>query len=1029
MKPSYRNPLLRNFVLAATICLSLSQSAKAAALTWTGADGDWETGQQGGWSAVWSAGDTGTFNGSGGTVMVKSAITTGALELALNAGDYSLIAASPFSITLGNNKVKVASGVTATIGQNVTLARAASTSILGGGVLKVATGGTFTQTTTSFATSLVIGKFNATSALNATLLVDSGSLTISSGNLNLARANGDTSTATLNDGTITIAAGNLNLGATATSTSKFNLNGGTLSARAVTDANTTSTFYFNGGTLKASSGATAPFMTGLDTVQVRDGSAVFDSNAQNITIAQSIAHSTELGDNPTDGGLTKIGTGSLTLSGTNTYTGNTLINEGALTIATTAALPGWDTNSRYSVANGATLAVTNAIADGTVTTLLGTTNFAAGAAIGFDTTTANRTYASAIADTTQGALGLTKLGTNTLTLSAANSYTGTTSIINGVLTLQNAGALGSNAGGTTVALNARLELEGNITVSGEPLTISGSGGTAFFNGALNSKTGVNKWTGDILIASNDTRIGAQAGSSIEVSGSISSGAAAHIVTFRPADTTATVIVSGANTYVGATTLTGGLVTVSSINSVVGGTPSSNLGAPTAGNGTIKFGAAEGSGLHYIGSGETTDRTIDLAGTTQGGRIDQSGGGELKFTGGITATGAGSKTLTLQGSTAGSGVIEGAIVDNSGINKTSLAKTGSGTWTLSGTNTYTGTTAVNAGILRLNYDTLAGGTDSSKLSDSAALTLGGGTLELIGGSHPELVISTTLTANTASKITQTGGSAVIQMNGITRNAGATIDFETSGIATSDSTNTNGIIGTWATVGGSDWASNSTDLPDGLITAYSSYTDLDNDDVIADGAPTNVRINSNGGGGSMTLGSLTTSINTLLQSNTSQPAIIDLQSTNTLATSAIMIGSDAKGLTVGAGANDGVLTAATAGGDLLLRNNSITELLTIQSSIANNTSASSLTKVGVGTVVLAGTNSYTGATTVAEGPLKAGSATAFNDTSTLAVAAGATFDLNGFNAEFISMTNNSGTITLVGTNPATTAATTFTSIGSN
>jgi autotransporter-associated beta strand protein len=279
-------------------------------------------------------------------------------------------------------------------------------------------------------------------------------------------------------------------------------------------------------------------MAGLDTVQIRNGAAIIDTSGLNIAISQSIAHSAELGDNAIDGGLTKIGSGVLTLSGTNTYTGATSINEGVLSISSTAALPGWNTNSSYSVANGATLAVTNTVDDATVATLLGTTNFAAGAAIGFDTAAGNRTYSATIANTSQGALGVTKAGGNSLTLNAANTYSGTTSVLSGELLIQNSSSLGTTAAGTVVTTGARLVLAGGITVSDEPLTLSGNG-TDFF-GALRSSSGVNQWTGPITIAANDTRIGASAGSTMEVSGVISSGSNAHLVTFRPVDTTATV---------------------------------------------------------------------------------------------------------------------------------------------------------------------------------------------------------------------------------------------------------------------------------------------------------------------------------------------------------------------------------------------------------------------------------------------------------------------------------------------------------
>src|SRR5262249_28439857 len=66
-----------------------------------------------------------------------------------------------------------------------------------------------------------------------------------------------------------------------------------------------------------------------------------------------------------------------------------------------------------------------------------------------------------------------KTTTGTVTLSGANTWTGTTTVNAGVLNLQNGAALGT--GGTTVAAGAALQLQGNITVDSEPLTLSGSG--------------------------------------------------------------------------------------------------------------------------------------------------------------------------------------------------------------------------------------------------------------------------------------------------------------------------------------------------------------------------------------------------------------------------------------------------------------------------------------------------------------------------------------------------------------------------
>src|SRR5206468_3823564 len=105
---------------------------------------------------------------------------------------------------------------------------------------------------------------------------------------------------------------------------------------------------------------------------------------------------------------------------------------------------------------------------------------------------------------------------------------------------------------------------------------------------------------------------------------------------------------------------------------------------------------------YTGSGQSAAAVINLgAGLgTGGGIIEQAGTGLLKFISANTATGGQKHLLTLQGSTAGTGEISGAIVDNSATNFTTLAKNGTGKWTLSGSSSYTGSTTVNAGILEL-----------------------------------------------------------------------------------------------------------------------------------------------------------------------------------------------------------------------------------------------------------------------------------------------------------------------------------------
>lgn len=115
----------------------------------------------------------------------------------------------------------------------------------------------------------------------------------------------------------------------------INLNGGILATfRSFTPGtNATnagiSTFNFNGGTLKAN-GNQAALLAGITTANIRDGGAVIDDGGRNVTIAQALVHSTLPGDGAIDGGMVKRGAGTLTLAGTNTYTGPTLIESGTL---------------------------------------------------------------------------------------------------------------------------------------------------------------------------------------------------------------------------------------------------------------------------------------------------------------------------------------------------------------------------------------------------------------------------------------------------------------------------------------------------------------------------------------------------------------------------------------------------------------------------------------------------------------------------------------------------------------------------
>jgi autotransporter-associated beta strand protein len=90
-----------------------------------------------------------------------------------------------------------------------------------------------------------------------------------------------------------------------------------------------STFNFNGGTLQAV-GDQPTYLQGLDNAYVKVGGAKIDTQGYDITIAQKLRHG---GAISRDGGLTKYGPGTLTLSELNSYTGDTTVNAGTLEIA------------------------------------------------------------------------------------------------------------------------------------------------------------------------------------------------------------------------------------------------------------------------------------------------------------------------------------------------------------------------------------------------------------------------------------------------------------------------------------------------------------------------------------------------------------------------------------------------------------------------------------------------------------------------------------------------------------------------
>ena len=339
-----------------------------------------------------------------------------------------------------------------------------------------------------------------------------------------------------------------------------------------------------------------------------------------------------------------------------------------------------------------------------------------------------------------GAGGLTKSNGGTLNLNGINTYTGGTIINSGTVacSLSNPSPLGASGtvnvtlqSGATLSLN-RNQITGTLVSNGGRISTGNGWGDDAWNGSmiLNATTTVDVGATDGRLLMNGVVSG--------VGGLIKLG-----VTNRPTPLT------GANTFTGAVSVQAGALQVASLNRVVGGTTTSNLGAPnTVAAGTISLGATTvGGTLTYTGPGETTDRVIRLAGSTGSGTLAQSGTslglatsrgeqGLLKFTSDISVPGVAGvdnrKTLILTqvdsdnvGTNPGGGELSGSIGDSvlgtTGQLATSVTKSGSRTWTLSGVNNYTGATKVQAGTLAF----------------SRANSLGSGSLDISTGAKVQL----------------------------------------------------------------------------------------------------------------------------------------------------------------------------------------------------------------------------------------------------------------------------------------------------
>ncbi|EEC4900991.1 autotransporter outer membrane beta-barrel domain-containing protein, partial [Salmonella enterica subsp. enterica] len=499
------------------------------------------------------------------------------------------------------------------------------------------------------------------------------------------------------------------------------------------------------------------------------------------------------------GQVVKSGDETLTLSGANSYTGGTLISGGTLVASNVEALGTGDVTDNAVLELNTGGDFDNAISgsgqvvksgDETLT-LSGSNTYTGGTLISGGTLVASNVEALGTGDVTDNAVlelntggdfdnaisgsgQVEKSGDDVLTLSGANSYSGGTLISDGTLVASNAEALGSgdvtnnavlelNTGGT---FDSAISGSGQVVKSGDDmLTLSGansySGGTLISDGTLVASNVEALGTGDVTDnATLELNTGGTFDNVISGSGQV----------VKSGDDTLTL--SGSNTYTGGTLISDGTLVATSVDALGTGDVTDNavLELNTGGDFTNNI---SGSG-QVVKSG---DETLTLSGANSYTGGTTISGGTLVASN-VEALGSGDVTdnATLEMNTGGD-------FDNAISGSGQVVKSGDETLTLSGANTYTGGTTINGGTLvASNVEALGSG----DIDNYASLQL---------NASGQFVTANLTTHDNAT--TAIGAGSALRANTLTQEANSTLavhltNSNSGAIVTADRANLGGTL---------------------------------------------------------------------------------------------------------------------------------------------------------------------------------------------------------------------------------------------